>query len=234
MVRALYQGPGDLLIPSNIHRIRVGTPLSREEDCLAQDFFSYEVGMSLYLRGSQSPHLAKGVGLLEEVADQYSETMRGARVAHRIAPGIARPFFRLQGDGGPEARAVAAHTGRPAEQTMEQVYEGDPERALEMTERVLDVYRGEKTKAMNIPYACLVQMRSDMLSSLGRNDEARDELATLETDLSERGVNKSVLSEITNRIESIEPGAASRAPGRRTARGRKGPAKKSRAKKPRG
>src|SRR4029450_9635949 len=55
LVRAVYQGTGALMPPPNPWRLRIGTPPGREQDRLGQDYFSHQVGMSLYLGGSQSP-----------------------------------------------------------------------------------------------------------------------------------------------------------------------------------
>lgn len=223
IVRALYQGPGDVLIPSNLLRLRVGTPLTKEEDRLAQDFFSYEVGMSLYLRGSQSPFLAKGMDVLTEIAERDSDQMRGARIAHRVARGVARPFFRTERDAGGTA-------------TLRKVYRGAPERALAMTKPALEVYRRDHSRAMNIPYGRLVQLRSDLLSEVGREGEARREFDTLRNDLAARGVNTSVLRALDDEERSrseetpvLRPSALKGQGAKTTVK--KGAAKKGAAKK---
>lgn len=212
IVRALYQGPGDLLIPSNVLRLRVGTPLTKQEDRLAQDFFSYEVGMSLYLRGSQSPFLAKGMDVLTEITERDADQMRGARIAHRVAPGIARPFFRAERDA-------------PSAVTLRRAYGGDPEQALAMTKPALEVYRRDESRAMNIPYGRLVRLRSKLLSQLGRGDEARREFDTLGENLAARGVNASVIQAFA------EEGREMPASRPVSAAAKKGAAKKGAAKK---
>jgi hypothetical protein len=223
IVRGLYQGPGDVLIPSNVLRLRVGSPLTREEDRLAQDFFSYEVGMSLYLRGSQSPFLAKGMDVLREIAERDGSQMRGARIAHRIAPSVARPFFRTERDA-------------PGAVTLRRAYRGEPERALEMTEPALEAYRRDASRATNIPYGRLVQLRSDLLSQLGRGGEARRELDTLRSDLKARGVNPSVIRAFADEGQGLpdrRPGPAAKKGAGKKPAAKKGAAKKAAAKKKR-
>jgi hypothetical protein len=177
-VRAVYQGAGDLLIPSNVHRLWIGYPRSTEEERLASDFFTYGVGMSLYLGGSRSPFLSQGMDLLEEIADRYKDRLFGAKAATTVAASEARPFFHLQ-DG-----------------VMTKIHDADPERALVLTEPAVALYRREEERALNIPYRRLVDSRVKSLEALGENDKAKEELATLHDDLEGRGVNEVVLADI--------------------------------------
>ena len=102
-IEAVYQGLGDVLdFPSNTHRIRVGTPTSKELDNLAQDYFSDDVGLSLYLQGSRSPFLEKGTGVLRELADRFKDSMLGVNAAVALAHGLARPFFRIEDPAAPK------------------------------------------------------------------------------------------------------------------------------------
>lgn len=182
LVRALYQGPGDVLIPSNIHRLRIGSPLTKEVDRLAQDFFTYQVGVSLYLNGSQSPYLSKGMGVLEEVAARYQDSVLGAKAATAVANSVAQPFFSIR------------------DQKLIKIHEQKPQEALALTEPALKVYKEEKTRSLNLTYHNLVRQRVACLTKIGNNDEARSELATLRKDLKARGANEPVL----NRIQAFE------------------------------
>jgi hypothetical protein len=185
LVRAVYQGTGDLLVPSNLHRVRVGNPLSREQDQLAHDFFTDEVGMSLYLGGSQSPFLSEGMGLLEDVARRYQDTPLGAKAATTVASSIARPFFRLQ-DG-----------------VMQKTHSADPEMALALTEPALEVYRREGSSSLNMAYHELARGRAGFLEALDQNEKAKEELAAARDDLEDRGVNRTVLADIETHRESL-------------------------------
>jgi len=185
LVRAVYQGNGDVLIPSNIHRVRVGSPPSKEEDRIAQDFFTYQVGMSLYLGGSHSPFLSKGTELLEAIAERYKDTLIGAKVATTLAASIARPFFRIQ------------------EGVLTKTHSAEPEKALALTAPALAVYKREKARSLNIAYHQLVRSRGEHMVSLGRNAEAKKELTALRKDLAATGVNEPVLNEIKTYEETI-------------------------------
>jgi len=101
LVRVTYQGPGDLLCPSNILHIRIGTPIDRDHDRLAQDFLRPEVGLNLAFDGSGSPRLKKGLDVLRETAHRYEDEMLGAKAASVVANAAARPFFQVvQNDAG--------------------------------------------------------------------------------------------------------------------------------------
>ncbi len=179
LVRGLYQGPGDLLVPSNVHRFRVGHPASRDQDRLAQDFFSYEVGMSLYLGGSPSPFLAKGMEVLESVADRFEDSIVGAKAAATVAESEAWPFFRVQ------------------DAVLKEVQSGDPEAAVAATQAALEVFRREQSPALNLEYHDLVRSRAEWMAAMGESARARDEVLALREDLAARNVNESVLEEIT-------------------------------------
>ena len=69
----------------------------------AQDFFSDAVGLGLYLQGSQSPFLSKGMGTIEEVADRFKDTVLGAKLALTLANSVAEPFFRIPNPTSPNS-----------------------------------------------------------------------------------------------------------------------------------
>lgn len=188
LVRGVYQSGGDVLIHSNVHRVRVGAPPSQEEDRIAQDFFSYEVGMSLYLNGSRSPCLSKGMALLESIAERYNDTLLGAKVATTLAHSVARSFFRLPDRQNP---------------VLTKTHSADPQTALVLTAPALAVYKRERLRSLNIAYHQLVRNRAEYMVTLGQQAEARREVATLRHDLLARGVNEPVLNEIKTYEDSL-------------------------------
>lgn len=178
LVRAVYQGVGDVLIPSNIHRVRVGRPFSRDEERIAQDFFSYETGMSLYLGGSSSAFLKKGMDTLEAVADRYQKTSVGAHVSLVLAQNLRRPFFHIQ-----DGKLVKVRSASPAG-------------ALALTTRALEQHKRDDSTFTNIGYHQLRRLRADLMAAMDEKADAKKELSTLVEDLKKRGVNQSVLDEI--------------------------------------
>lgn len=177
-VRAFYQGLGDVLILSNVHRIRIGTPMSAEMDRLGQDFFSDAVGLALYLQGSQSPYLSKGMGVIEEVADRCKDSVLGVKLALTLANSAAEPFFRITD---------------PVERKLTKTSNADPKRALELTKPALDVVRKEKVKELNLIYGRVVRRRAEYHQAADQPKAAKEELATLRQDLAQRNANQSVL-----------------------------------------
>ena len=181
LVRAVYHGMDEMLIPSNVHQIQIGYPFSKEADRATQDFFAYEVGMSLYLGGSQSPFLAKGMRVLEELADRQRKSMVGIKAAITVANSAAKPFFRIQGN-------AMTKTHRP-----------DYQRTLRLTQPALKHFqrvKGVQAKALNIEYHNLVRQRAQSLVQLGEVAVAQNELTLLQRDLNARAVDQVVLDEI--------------------------------------
>ena len=183
-IRAIYQGIGDLLLTSNVHTIRIGVPGSKDEERLAQDYFSTTAGLAMVLGGSRSPWLDSGFKALEEVAARCKTTMVGARVALRLAEGLARPFFR-------------------ADQSKRMRKDGDakPKEALALTAQALKVVQGEDK--LNISYNNLVRWRASMLAEQKGKAEAKKELAAMRKTLQGRGVNKPVLQDIERFEKSL-------------------------------
>jgi hypothetical protein len=181
-VRAVYQGAGDMLITSNTLTVRVGRPFTRDEDRMAQDYFTYPVGMSLYLDGSQSPFLEAGMNVLQSVAEQFKDSAVGAKAATTLANSVGRSFYR-----------VLEKARKPA---LVQTHKADPQRALKLTAPALAFYKRQKAKAFNLPHHELAQSRAELLVQTGDKDAAKQELATLRKDLKAREVNAAVLEAI--------------------------------------
>jgi hypothetical protein len=190
-VRALYHAKG-MVVPSNTLRLRVGYPTSSEESRLASSFFTYQVGMSLYLNGSQSPFLADGKKLLESISEKYKKTLVGAKLSTILAESEARPFFRI------------------IDNALRQTHKPNYKKALSLTEPAVDVYRKQKDKSLNILYHHLVRNRANYLAKLGQKKEASNELSNLRKDLKARGVKESVLKSIESFQESLDKGQRDR------------------------
>jgi hypothetical protein len=186
LVRAAYQGSGDVMVLSNVHRVRIGRPFSRDEEQVAQDFFSYEAGMALYLNGSSATFLTKGMDVLEAMADRFRENPVGAHLSLALAAHRARPFFRID-EGG----------------RMLKVRDTDPEQALDLTARTLSQQATDETTLTNLTYHQCRRSRADLLTAVGNKAEAKKELKTLVDYLKRRGVNKPVLDEIDAYAKSL-------------------------------
>jgi hypothetical protein len=204
LVRALYQGGGDVLIPSGIHRLRVGSPMSRDADRLAQDFFSYAVGMNMYLGGSPSPHLERGLVVLKTVAERFPDEIAGAKAAITVARSEANDFFRVQHAAG--TRGTGTRTGQ--QNTLVRTQQADPDAALAQSESALEFFRRTPTAALNLEYHELVRERAEWHSRIGDSRAAATEIANLQDDLGSRGVNETVLREIAEFGNMVAAAAA--------------------------
>lgn len=185
VLRAVYQGAGGLVIPSNLHRIRIGRPFSVEEERLAQDFFGYEAGMALYLNGSSSPFLSNGMATIEDMAERFEKQSVGAQLALVLAENLTQPFYRVKGTKLVKARAAK------------------PDQALALTTRALEQHKRDPSTFTNLGYHALRRTRADVMVTLGVKDQAEKELQTLVKDLKKQGVHEPVLAEISAYAETL-------------------------------
>lgn len=186
-VRATYQGAGDVVVTSNVHRLRIGAPMSKDEDRTGQDFFSYEVGMSLYLRDARSPYLVKGKETLDAMSERFADTLVGAKVASTLAMSETRPFYRLK------------------EHRLEVQQAADPQRALQLSGQAVTVYRQHPQKALNLGYRKAVEQHALLLADQGQEGAARQEVQVLQKDLAARGVHAPVIAQLDTLAESVAP-----------------------------
>ena len=194
MVRALYQGPGEVAIPSNPLTVRIGRPATQAEDRQASDFFTYEVGAVLYLYGSRSARLAKGWAVLEDIVRKSPDSMRGVRIRAALANSLAKPFIELEqsADGG--KRAVERYPAHLKE-SLETIAP-----AVEM------LLRRKDDRTTNLLLNHLVRRQAALKTELKLGAEAIHDLATLRSVLGERGVNSAVLTDIAAHERRLESG----------------------------
>jgi hypothetical protein len=201
----VYQGLGDVQKPSNTHSIRIGAPLSREMDRIAQDYFSSAVGLTLYLQGSKSPYLRRGFDILRDLMERSKGTMLAANIGIALAHGTAKPFFRVEAKGSKQDALI-------------QSAQSDPKSALELTEDALATLRQDKDKALNLAYGRVVRRRAEYHKALGDDRPARQELMRLAKELPARGANANVVRSY-EALASSEPGPKSPSKSRPASRG---------------
>jgi hypothetical protein len=191
-IRAIYQD-SNMMLPSNTLRLRIGHPTSREEDEVAQNFFTYQVGMIVQLKGSKSPLLSEGNRLIEDIATRKKDTLLGAKLATVLASSEAHKFFRIENGN-----------------VLRQIHKPNYQKSLDLTEPAVKVYKNNKQKALNISYSKLVRNRANAMIKIGNKKEAKNALYDLHQDLASRGVNSPVLNNIKSYEESIGAGASSK------------------------
>lgn len=215
-VRAVYHGPGNMLIPSNVQRLRVGHPKSESADRRAQDFFSYEAGAALYLGGSHSRFLSSGMETLQSMIEEESGTLAAAKTAARIARGVGLPFHDLGFD-------IREDAPRPV---LRQASSGDAEQALRLTGIAKDTFQQHPSPALNIAMERVVRTRADMLLRLGEPEKAYQEMMALAKDLAKAEVKPSVTARIELDAASIERPKRKRSPRSSGGRPRTKPARR--------
>ncbi|HET7287919.1 MAG TPA: hypothetical protein VFI71_10630, partial [Pyrinomonadaceae bacterium] len=155
----------------------------------AQDYFSYEVGMNIYLEGSRSKHLEKGFDLLREMSEKYKKSLLGAKLSTTVANGLTQPFFQV------------VKTDEYLK--LSQAYKAEPREALKLTDAAVDLYRKTRQKSLNLSYRQLVSQRVDCLVALERPQAAVKELDQLHKDLFKTGANAPVLKQISDLSDTI-------------------------------
>jgi hypothetical protein len=207
LVRAIYQGLGDVLIPSNVLRLRVAYPAQRKEENEAQDFFSRDVGLFLYLYGSGSPQMKPVRERLLGMAEEKKGTMTSVRLRLTLANSFLHPFYHLaEPAGGRTARRPPPEAERegPREIPLVQARDADPDEALKLTEPALDYLRRHPDKHLNLAYAELVNRRFKGYLAADRAVEAKPELRAAHQDLTRRDASPRVLATITRQEESLD------------------------------
>ena len=190
LVRAVYSTDG-LVQASNTWPLRVGFPVTKEEDRFAPEFFTREVGLTLAFEGSMSPHLSKGLDTLVEAAERFSGEPLGVKAATAVAQSVGDDFFRRKDD-----KMVKHHSA-------------DPERALALTDAGLAKYQQEGAASSNLAYRNLVELRTELHVKADNPAAAKSEVETLAKDLGSRGVNPTVLAQ----VKELVPSAAVRSTG---------------------
>lgn len=172
-LRAVYNGLGDIAIPSNMIRLRVGSP-TKERDIFAQDFFEHKVGLNLAFNGSASPYLRKGLDVIRTACEQYADTALGAKMAVVAANALGRPFYRVEND------------------KLTQSHKPDFATAISLSERAVNTWKSSAAAQPEVASNLLLQRaasaKADLLARSGRVAQGRSELMTLSKDLLGRGV----------------------------------------------
>lgn len=194
-VRAVYHGPGNMLVPSNIERMRVGHPRSREEDRLAQDFFSYQSGAALYLGGSHSDFLSDGMATLMKAIDVDKTSLAAAKTAARIAYGVGQPFHDVD------------------DETVRCVSNGDVRQALQLTGLAEKTFRATRSPHLNFALERVVRARAGLLCRQGDVDKAHDAMVDLAETLDRGGVKPRIVAAVTADAQELQPPAAKRRAG---------------------
>lgn len=194
-IRVLYRGMANALITSNVHEFRIGQPSSRTQEQDAQDFYSYESGMALYLGGSDSPYLKSGMDCLQRLAIRYKNSPVGAQLSLILAQNLAQPF-RYVAEVGYQQMEIGGNEVQVM-QTERKERPAKPQEALQYLDRALQQHQNDPAETFqNISYHQASRTKATLLAAIGHKKEAVDELEILISYLKKRGVKNDILKEI--------------------------------------
>ncbi len=192
-VRVVFASSNQLA-SSATHRIRIGLPLTRTADILAQDYFNFETSLSLALGISRAETMQTSFKLLESmVHGEYSPQDIGegaiAKLSKRMAQAMGRDFHQPVEMSRGMKMKVSAHQ--------------DTRTAMELIKTSLQCYRQlpkPQRKAHNLAYAETAGTAISLARQMDNTDYAASTKKELLTRLKSNGVSKSVRESISQRL----------------------------------
>jgi hypothetical protein len=174
---------------SNPLRLRISPPRGYEEEFLAQDFFSDDVGRILTFDGTQ--HLAQGNDTLREISAKLSDRAVTFHAKVALASAIAKEYKLLDLDDPkqPKIRVVSPQVDE-ARKEFSEALTNKPEMAVESLGHIDYKYYSDN-------YSSWLQKQGDTSSAANVQDEL------LKT-LSSRKVNQKVLKEVEKQRDAYK------------------------------
>ena len=186
LIRAVYHEPGGMVIPSNVERVMVGRPYTRDEERLGSRYYARETGLVLYLGGSSSPFLQSGHDTLSEVCERFPQSRATAEIASVLATDLARPFHRID-----------------AKNRLRTARDADPTAALKLTDAALSVQSKDKGALTNLGLARVARTKASLMVETRQKAAARKEINAVVSRLKKGGVNQPVLDELQAFAKSL-------------------------------
>lgn len=177
------------IVVSNVLRIYVGPPASREEVAIAPDYFSEEVGRVLTFQGA--PVLSEATDVLRTVAETCPDNpaARHARVATE-APGLRR-FKNLNlKDGARDSMELVS--SKPTVESS----------ADALREALLDEPDAAADTIGHISYFSTLRTLAEALEDSGDTDQAVDLMSTTIDVMKQRDILKSVIYNAERRLKN--------------------------------
>jgi hypothetical protein len=185
--------------------MRVSPPRGYDEEVVAQDFFSNDVGRILNFDGSRC--LRSGLNTLREVSERFPGSKAAIHALVALGEGVSKPFKQLKlGDGRGPMRP-AAEAGGNINVAPAKVEES----RQELGTALLKKPEASAEALGHIDYKDYTESLCETLESQGERKEADNVRNTLVKTLTARGVKPKVIDQVRARV------AAAPAPKRRTA-----------------
>jgi hypothetical protein len=196
---ALHLGDEDLV--SNPLTLRVAPPRGYDEEFIAQDFFSDDVGRILAFDGSRS--LNKGNDVLREVADRFSDRKVAIHALVPLGTAMAKDYKLLNVEHCQTPNSAAQAGGDI------KMAPADTQQANKDLNAALGDDKNAAAETLgHIDYKYYVDQLSDSLVAQGERKEAAAVEEGLYNTLSARNVLDSVLQEIKSRRNKAATAAA--------------------------
>jgi hypothetical protein len=176
-------------IVSNPLRLRIAPPRGYEEEFLAQDFFSEDVGRILTFDGSRI--LTQGNNILREVAAKLSNRKVAYHAQVALASAMAKEYKILDLDNPkePKIKVLPAHL---------------PEASQEFSQALIQHPQTSAETLGHIDYKHYVDQFSETLAKAGESDKAANIQDQLFHTLAERNVLDRVLNAIKQRRDAYK------------------------------
>ena len=156
-----------------------------KEDRDGMEFYSKNSGMALYVNGSDSPFLQQGMQILNRLSKEYIDSSVGAQISLLLAKNLARPFHRIIDSKWIETRKA------------------DPTKALDLLKTSVHQHEKDEETFTNLSYHNCRRIEADILSNMGKKDEAKDILSDLISYLDTQKVKQYVLDEISEYSKNL-------------------------------
>ena len=185
---ALRIGRNSLL--SNSLKIRITPPVKDEENLLAQDFFTEEVGRIFAFKGSQV--LEKGNKTLEEIVEKLGDRRIALHANYFLGNAISRDYKLL--------------VGNPKEKLAIKINPAQPDKARKFISKSLIENADSAIESFgHINFKRNVDKFSDWLAKKGEKDEAAKIQSFLYDFMSNRKVHgRPILKRVLNEIKQKE------------------------------
>ncbi|HEY9378394.1 MAG TPA: hypothetical protein VIQ02_15045 [Jiangellaceae bacterium] len=196
----LRQGEEDIV--SNALGIRILPPQGRDEEYIAQEFFSEEVGRALAFGGTRA--MEDAIDTLQTVADQLPERRVAKHAQLALGNALAQRYKLLDIGDDPDSARIVLKSAKPeeAQANLTNALAAEPEKSADTLG--------------HIDYAQHVVDRASQLAQEGEAAEASSSLATAAELLAARGVLPTVVADLSD--EQAKYATKRKAPAKRAAK----------------
>lgn len=196
---ALHMDGEDVV--SNPLQIQVAPPRSRDEELVAQDYFTEDVGRVLALKGSR--FLNEANDTLRRVVDQFEDRAAAAHARLALGNPLMHPYRLLVADGDAEAAAAAGPEQAP--QKLFQSMNPNPDQARHYLSEALFEKPQEAADTLgHIEYRSMAMEYGSFLGESGETKEAASCLHEAKEVLASRKVIQSALDEMDDLRQQYE------------------------------